>query len=118
MDDIVERLKSFDTEAEANLRECQQQLDFDGVMVGVSRQALNEVLDEITRLRKEVEGLRDSEPAKKHAIKLLRTCYVTLAFAFRRLHESSRSRDGELCLDFQKVRAEIEKHFQRIGVKL
>ena len=39
------------TEAEKNLRECQRQLDADGVMVGVSRQALDEVLTELQRLR-------------------------------------------------------------------
>jgi hypothetical protein len=49
---------------------------------------------------------------------LLRQCYVTLAFAFKRLHESSRSRDGELCKDFQKARAQIENLFKDIGVKL
>lgn len=37
--------------AEQNLRENQQQLDLDGIMVGVSRQALDEVLAELTRLR-------------------------------------------------------------------
>ncbi|MEM1189893.1 MAG: hypothetical protein AAGI72_15280 [Pseudomonadota bacterium] len=32
--------------AAANLRQCQVQLDMDGIQVGVSRQALDEVLDE------------------------------------------------------------------------
>jgi len=58
------------------------------------------------------------ETAGNNATRLLRQCYVTLAFAFNRLHESSRSRDGELCLDFQKVRSQIEDHFKKIGVKL
>ena len=39
------------SEAEKNLREHQQQLDADGVMVGVSRQALVEVLEERSQLR-------------------------------------------------------------------
>lgn len=34
-----------------NLRDCQRQLDMDGCQVGVSRQALDEALDEIVRLR-------------------------------------------------------------------
>lgn len=33
-----------------NLRNCQTQLDMDGCRVGVSRQALEEVLDELSRL--------------------------------------------------------------------
>ncbi len=52
------------------------------------------------------------------AFKALRQAYTTLAFAFNRLHESSRSRDGELCADFQKVRAEIETVFRDAGIKL
>ena len=39
------------TPAEQNLRDHQTQLDMDGVMVGVSRQAIDEVLAEIERLR-------------------------------------------------------------------
>ena len=39
------------TPAEKNLRECQRQLDMDGAEVGVSRQALDEVLAELERLR-------------------------------------------------------------------
>lgn len=53
-----------------------------------------------------------------NATRLLRQSYVTLAFAFNRLHGSSRSRDGELCKDFQEVRAQIENHFKKLGVKL
>lgn len=59
-----------------------------------------------------------SDVAEPEALRILRLSYTALAFAFRRLHESPRSRDGELCLDFQKVRAEIEKHFKDQGVKL
>jgi hypothetical protein len=55
---------------------------------------------------------------ENNATRLLRQSYITLAFAFNRLHQSSRSRDGELCLDFQKVRSQIEDHFRSIGVKL
>lgn len=58
------------------------------------------------------------ERRNREAIRLLRQSYVTLAFAFRRLHQSARSRDGELCMDFQKVRAEIEKYFKEIGAPL
>ena len=39
------------SEAEKQLREHQERLDFDGVMVGVSRQALDEVLTELAELR-------------------------------------------------------------------
>lgn len=61
---------------------------------------------------------RADEPDWPTAFRLLRQSYTTLAFAFRRLHESARSRDGELCLDSQKVRAEIETFFKTKGVKL
>ena len=54
----------------------------------------------------------------QEAVRLLRQSYVALAFAFRRLHQSARSRDGELCSDFQKVRAEIEAYFKEIGAPL
>lgn len=53
-----------------------------------------------------------------NALRVLRQSYVTLAFAFNRLHGSSRTRDGELCMDFGKVRGEIEKLFRDQGVKL
>lgn len=56
--------------------------------------------------------------AHSKAFKALRQAYTTLAFAFNRLHGSSRSRDGELCSDFQKVRAEIESVFRDAGIKL
>ena len=55
------------TEAEKNLRECQEQLDMDGVMVGVSRQALEETLTELDASRARearlVEALRVAERA-------------------------------------------------------
>lgn len=44
------------TPAEQNLRSHQRQLDADGSMVGVSRQALDEVFVEIERLRAERRG--------------------------------------------------------------
>ena len=46
------------------LREHQQQLDHDGVMVGVSRQALDEVLDTLAKQGQEIERLR--EAARKY----------------------------------------------------
>ena len=63
-------------------------------------------------------ALRVTQERQNSDTMLLRQCYVTLAFAFYRLHESARSRDGELCLDFQRVRALIEKRFREIGIKL
>jgi hypothetical protein len=53
-----------------------------------------------------------------NALRVLRQAYVTLARAFNRLHESSRSLDGELCQDFGKVRGMIETLFREQGVKL
>ena len=57
------------SEAVENLRNNQKQLDADGCMVGVSRQALDEtltLLDEMTRLsRRLVEYIRDEGPAAK-----------------------------------------------------
>ena len=44
------------SEAEKQLREHQERLDFDGVMVGVSRQALDEVLTELAELREAVDN--------------------------------------------------------------
>ena len=48
----------------------------------------------------------------------LREAYVALAFAFNRLHGSSRSRDGELCSDIQKTRARIERAMKETGYVL
>ncbi len=52
------------------------------------------------------------------ALAVLRDAYVSLAFAFNRLHGSGRSRDGELCSDFGKVRARIEDVFKKAEAKL
>lgn len=46
--------------AEQNLRDNQTQLDMDGVMVGVSRQALEETLDELEKLRGALTELANS----------------------------------------------------------
>ena len=46
-------------EAENQLRNHQKQLDADGCMVGVSRQAVDEVLAEIERLRGELAAERE-----------------------------------------------------------
>lgn len=78
----------------------------------------NEVEARAERLEAEVAALRVTQERQNSDTMLLRQCYVTLAFAFSRLHESARSRDGELCLDFQRVRALIEKRFREIGIKL
>jgi len=43
------------SKASDNLRDHQQQLDMDGVMVGVSRQAVEEVLAELAKLREALE---------------------------------------------------------------
>lgn len=77
--------------------------------------AVFDAADEIDRLRVELEKIASY---KNNQIRLLRQSYVTLAFAFNRLHQSSRSRDGELCLDLQRVRSQIEGHFKTIGVNL
>ena len=52
------------------------------------------------------------------AFAALREAYVALAFAFRRLEVSSRSRDGELCQSFGRVRGKIEAVFKAAGEKL
>ncbi|MCH4542964.1 hypothetical protein [Ochrobactrum sp. A-1] len=52
------------------------------------------------------------------AFKALREAYTALAFAFNRLSSSARSRDGELCRDFGKVRGNIEAVFRNAGEKL
>ena len=56
--------------------------------------------------------------AHEPAMKALREAYTVLAFAFNRLHGSGRSRDTELCHDFGKVRARIEKMFHDAGERL
>lgn len=81
-----------------------------------------ELASSLLRTREErdaaVARAEAADLAFRKALKVLRQSYITLAFAFKRLHESSRSRDGELCLDFQKVRAQIEVLFKEHGVKL
>lgn len=61
------------TPAEKNLRECQQQLDMDGCMVGVSRQAVDEVLAEVERLRNIVEHVETwvGNPASAYSMMAL-----------------------------------------------
>lgn len=61
-----------------------------------------------------VKAVNNHEPA----FAALRDAYVALAFAFNRLHGSARSRDGELCESFGKVRGRIEKIFKDAGEKL
>jgi len=53
--------------------------------------------------------------AHEAAFAVLRDAYVALAFAFNRLESSARSRDGELCRDFGKVRGKIEAVFKLAG---
>jgi hypothetical protein len=62
--------------------------------------------------------IADRNGENANALRVMRLAYATLAFAFRRLHESARTRDGELCRDLEKVRAEIEAHFRHHGVSL
>lgn len=52
------------------------------------------------------------------AFAALRDAYVALAFAFRRLDTSARTRDGELCRSFGSVRGKIEAVFKSAGEKL
>lgn len=52
------------------------------------------------------------------AMTVLQDAYVVLAFAFSRLEPSARSRDGELCRDFGKVRRKIEDVFKLAGERL
>lgn len=47
--------------AAQNLRDQQRQLDIDGVEVGVSRQAIEEVLEELASMRQDVRKLRALE---------------------------------------------------------
>ena len=52
------------------------------------------------------------------ALSSLREAYTALAFAFNRLHGSARTRDGELCNDFGKIRGRIERIFKNAGETL
>lgn len=56
--------------------------------------------------------------ALPEAMAALRDAYTALAFAFNRLHGSARSRDGELCSDFGKIRGRIEAVFGKAGERL
>ena len=80
-------------------------------------QYFGEVTDSVveTAVAAERETL---DKKNRQALALLRQSYVTLAFAFKRLHESARGRDGELCADFQKVRSQIESYFRDLQVRL
>lgn len=44
------------------LRDHQKQIDEDGTLIGVSRQAVDEVLDELAALKKELQALREQKP--------------------------------------------------------
>lgn len=63
-------------------------------------------------------SLAKQATAMPDAMKALRDAYTVLAFAFNRLHGSARSRDGELCSDFGKVRGRIEAVFRKAGEQL
>lgn len=68
----------------------------------------NELKDhfEVERLRAELAAaIKERDEARG----VLRNAYVILAFCFNRLHGSARSRDGELCSDIAKCRAEIKR---------
>ena len=52
------------------------------------------------------------------AFAVLRDAYTALAFAFRRIETSARSRDGELCRSFGAVRGKIEAVFKDAGERL
>lgn len=56
--------------------------------------------------------------AHDEAFSTLRDAYTALAFAFRRIETSARSRDGELCQSFAKVRGKIENVFKNAGETL
>lgn len=123
---LIERLRSLvasEDQPGGEADECDDaMLDAATALESLSRQ-LNEAEAKMILQEKQFQDFAersadDAIARQNKSTALLRQSYTTLAFAFKRLHESSRSRDGELCLDFQKVRAEIEKHFKEIGVKL
>lgn len=66
----------------------------------------------------DAEFIAKAANAPEPAFSALRDAYVALAFAFNRLSSSARSRDGELCRDFEKVRGKIEAVFRDAGEKL
>lgn len=63
-------------------------------------------------------ALAKQTAALPEAMKALREAYTALAFAFNRLHGSARSRDGQLCSDFGKIRGRIESVFRKAGERL
>jgi hypothetical protein len=85
-------IRDMPVEAIKNLREYQKQLDMDGCHVGVSRQALDEVLDYIDRAPSPTaDAITDAEImalAEKHEIWVERMCADHVAhkkiFAFAR----------------------------------
>lgn len=56
----IDKLREIDPRAIDALNTCQRQLDMDGVEVGVSRQALDEVLHYITHLEAKITRLREA----------------------------------------------------------
>lgn len=67
------------------LQEHQTQLDMDGVMVGVSRQALEEVLNEVTQLR---TAITTAEERAAETLALLNAEITLLREAIARLREA------------------------------
>ena len=72
----------------------------------------------IAHLRPTIEAASRVTSDRDGMAAALREAYVALAFAFNRLHGSSRSRDGELCSDIQKTRARIERAMKETGYVL
>jgi predicted TIM-barrel fold metal-dependent hydrolase len=65
------------TTAEYHLRTHQKQLDEDGIIVGVSRQAIDEVLAELDKARAEIaHGRRANEAAKVEIKRLEKGCWA------------------------------------------
>jgi len=58
-----------------------------------------------------------ANPIPEDAEHALRSAYAALAFCFRRLKGSARSRDTELCSSLLKVRAEIETTLKAHGAQ-
>ena len=63
-------------------------------------------------------SLANQTAALPKAMAALRDAYTALAFACNRLHSSGRTRDSELCTDFEKVRGRIEAVFRKAGERL
>ena len=64
------------SEAEKQLREHQQQLDADGIMVGVSRQALDETLAQLTKLQAKYDALREVGDRMAMALTYAKSGYI------------------------------------------